>query len=1583
MINSGTTLTLVLIITLLISIPLFAQDAELDSLSLIAIYDSTGGPNWYNKAGWENHDRPLNQWDGVTVNATTRRVTQLNFGSNNMSGRLPDDIRNLTELDRLYITENPNLGGNLTPAIGALSKLRYFQVWDTNLSGQIPFEITLLNSLVNLYLAESNFDGPIPPGLDNLVNLDVLSLRGNNLSGPIPPELGNLPNLRLLYLDDNLLTGEIPHEFGNLMNLETLWLQHNQLTGHIPPEFYNMINMNNLVLEGNEFDGEILPEINQMINLRTIRINSNCFTRFPDISPLAPISTLDIQDNQFTFRDIEPNVGNSDSYMYWPQDSVGMRIDTVLHPRQKFTLFTSAGGESTIYQWKRYGVNVGEASADSTYTFSSLTMEDNGRYICEITNTVANKVILYSLPISIEMEYTTRQLDSLALVDLYNSTDGENWNSSTNWLSAENIDTWQGISMTDARVTDIQLSNQNLTGTLPTSIGNLSALENLYLANNSISGGIPKEIGTMSSLQQLWLNSNSLDQAIPNEITNLLNLERIHLTANQIPGQIPKDIGNMTNLWDLTLTQNQLQGELPASITNLSNLESLWLRDNNLSGSLPENIGDLTSLKGLSIGENGFEGAVPISITNLTSLTSLELDVNRLDELPDLSDLSPNLETLKIESNKFTFEDIEPNMSVATTTFSYSPQDSVGIGRDTTVTSGSSLTLDAGVGGVNNLYQWYHDGTALSSETNSTTTIGLVDEITMGSYYCEVYNSVVIALTIYTRPVHVWIIGQPGVTTDPATNISTSSAIMNGRVIPNGLPTSVSFLYSEDQTTWTTISATPGAIEGVEEQTVAAELSSLPSKTTYWFKVSATNSEGTKEGEVLSFKTLSLESPPTVSTAIPTGITPTSAFLSGTINPNDLPTDAFFQFTDSVQVSINQSTPLNGIININVDASATGLSPDTFYQVRLVAINDSGRTNGTWVNFRTLLPGTGPSATTNPADQIAATSARLNGLVNPGGKQTDVVFLWGETTAYGDSVIASSSPISGNIDLGVSATITGLSAGTIYHYKVNVTNEDGQANGDNIEFRTLFPVVELSAPNNAATNISVRPTFQWKVVTNAPGYWLQVATDASFFDIIVSERNILNTSYTALQTLNFETLHFWRVSIDAAGMTPVWSSIRTFTTGVYPTNMTVSTEISFPTKPNNSDYRASDYRIMGLPGNTNVPILELFGEAVDDKWIAYWDNGQSTDYKVKHENSKTFEFQLGRAFWIIYKGIRQIERQVSLPNLNTQNEAEIPLRSGWNLITNPFNFDVEWSEVKAINLTDAPLHRFNGSFSTATTMNPFQGYYYFNQAGTSVLRIPIAPGMAKPVNKDNFDWKIEIQLSSDEQIDHSTRFGIASDASPGIDKYDYRKPRAMGDIPSVNFLRPEWDKDFPVFASDVRATISGLEIWDFQVEVPSERKSVLTFPGIVDIPVDYDVYLIDKTRSTYINLRKEDEYSFNPGKITSHFELLVGEKSMVEGIIGKIIPTEFALGKNFPNPFNPSTTISLIIPERSEITLKVFNILGQEIIILYQGNLEAGRHFFKWNGINVEGQQVPSGVYIYSMSTSQGYHFARKMVLIQ
>jgi flagellar hook assembly protein FlgD len=82
---------------------------------------------------------------------------------------------------------------------------------------------------------------------------------------------------------------------------------------------------------------------------------------------------------------------------------------------------------------------------------------------------------------------------------------------------------------------------------------------------------------------------------------------------------------------------------------------------------------------------------------------------------------------------------------------------------------------------------------------------------------------------------------------------------------------------------------------------------------------------------------------------------------------------------------------------------------------------------------------------------------------------------------------------------------------------------------------------------------------------------------------------------------------------------------------------------------------------------------------------------------------------------------------------------------------------------------------------------------------------------------------------------------------------------------------------------------------------------------------------------------------------------------------GNTIPTEFALSQNYPNPFNPTTTIEYTLPEQSTVTLKVFNLLGQEIATLADGVQQASSFKAIWDGRNKLGQQVSSGVYFYQL----------------
>ena len=94
------------------------------------------------------------------------------------------------------------------------------------------------------------------------------------------------------------------------------------------------------------------------------------------------------------------------------------------------------------------------------------------------------------------------------------------------------------------------------------------------------------------------------------------------------------------------------------------------------------------------------------------------------------------------------------------------------------------------------------------------------------------------------------------------------------------------------------------------------------------------------------------------------------------------------------------------------------------------------------------------------------------------------------------------------------------------------------------------------------------------------------------------------------------------------------------------------------------------------------------------------------------------------------------------------------------------------------------------------------------------------------------------------------------------------------------------------------------------------------------------------------------------------------------------IPTGFTLGQNYPNPFNPETEISFSLPEMMEVSLTVYNILGQEVRTLVSGEMEAGTHTIYWNGRDNAGNSVASGIYFYRLNT-ESFGRTNKMVLMK
>jgi hypothetical protein len=99
-------------------------------------------------------------------------------------------------------------------------------------------------------------------------------------------------------------------------------------------------------------------------------------------------------------------------------------------------------------------------------------------------------------------------------------------------------------------------------------------------------------------------------------------------------------------------------------------------------------------------------------------------------------------------------------------------------------------------------------------------------------------------------------------------------------------------------------------------------------------------------------------------------------------------------------------------------------------------------------------------------------------------------------------------------------------------------------------------------------------------------------------------------------------------------------------------------------------------------------------------------------------------------------------------------------------------------------------------------------------------------------------------------------------------------------------------------------------------------------------------------------------------------------------IVAEGIPTEFALHENYPNPFNPSTTLRFDLPEVNDITLTIYNMLGQKVRTFNMQSTPAGYHSVKWNATNDYGDPVGAGVYLYQLRADQ-FVKTRKMVLLK
>ena len=352
-------------IALFIGSPFYpaAQVLPQDSLALVALYNSTGGPNWNNNTGWLTG--PVSTWYGVTVEGN--RVSKLVMYNNNLNGFVPPDIGDLNDLTNLALGYEPMLHGVIPPEIGQILGLKGLFIGNCAITGTIPNTIGNCSLLEFINIWETNLSGSIPPEIGNLDNLLTLDLHDNQIGGPIPPELGNCTQLQELRLNNNQLSGTIPPSLSNCNQIEILYLHDNNLTGEIPYEFSLVSSYISLAFANNHLTG------------------------IPPWTPNWILNDLAIGGNCMTFEDLEPHFVGYMWYNYYPQDSMQTVIDTLLPNGSNFNIYSGSLGQYTTYYWFHNGVHIPGTENADTLKLINISEADVGTYTCQAQSSICKE----------------------------------------------------------------------------------------------------------------------------------------------------------------------------------------------------------------------------------------------------------------------------------------------------------------------------------------------------------------------------------------------------------------------------------------------------------------------------------------------------------------------------------------------------------------------------------------------------------------------------------------------------------------------------------------------------------------------------------------------------------------------------------------------------------------------------------------------------------------------------------------------------------------------------------------------------------------------------------------------------------------------------------------------------------------------------------------------------------------------------------------------------------------------------------------------------------------------------------------
>jgi hypothetical protein len=419
----------------------------------------------------------------------------------------------------------------------------------------------------------------------------------------------------------------------------------------------------------------------------------------------------------------------------------------------------------------------------------------------------------------------------------------------------------------------------------------------------------------------------------------------------------------------------------------------------------------------------------------------------------------------------------------------------------------------------------------------------------------------------------------------------------------------------------------------------------------------------------------------------------------------------------------------------------------------------------------------------------------------------------------------------------------------------------------------------------------------------------------------------------------------------------------------YPAEVTVAGEVTF-----GSASSSQDYRLVALPGKVSEPLSNVLPGIHGANWQAFWDDGSVDDFLIEYDNSETFNLAPGNGFWVTSTETFTYSETLPTVELNSQGQAVIPLHSGWNIISNPLDIDVAWSEVSTANGGSLqPAWGFDGSFSEASdfvSAKNGEAFYFLNDNGLEELAIPYVESSGKTKSRSN-QQKLQLITKVDGQQTSSSSIVFADEDRP-----DVIAPPNSFEGASLRFTVSDKKQDNRTgsFARIYRKKKTQGKRFAITLTAKPGQQLTITAKGW-DRTMSEKLVLLDPQTGKKYDL--SSDIALNPEEETTPLMLVMGSSSFVREQQDEFLPKQVSVNPNYPNPFNPSTTLQFALPEQADVRVQVYDVLGRRVSTLIDEVREAGVH-----QVTFDASHRASGMY-FAVFEIGGQRFVQKMTLIK